>query len=81
MRDRVTIAAGSLIVAGSIVLAILIHRRVIHCSYIGNVPPPGCITTDYSITLRIAIVVAGFIIALFILIAGRLWAHRKQSGE
>ncbi len=79
MRDRVTIAAGSLIVGGSIVLAIAIHRPVVHCSYIGNVPPPGCITSDYSMTLRAGIVIAGFIVALLILIGGHVWSHRRRQ--
>jgi len=79
IRDRITIIAGSLIVAGSIVLAIVIHRSVVHCSYIGNVPPPGCITSDYSMTLRVGIVIVGFIVALLILIGGRVWSHRRRQ--
>jgi hypothetical protein len=79
MRDRVTIIAGSLTVAGSIALAFVIHRPDVHCSYIGNVPPPGCISSDYSMTLRVGIVVAGFIVALLILIGGRVWSHRSHQ--
>jgi hypothetical protein len=79
MRDRVTIAVGSLIVVGSIVLAIVIHRRVVYCSFIGTVPPPGCVTSDYSMTLRIGIVIAGFIVALLVLVGGRVWSYWKHK--
>src|SRR5271166_4727163 len=51
-NEGVMIVAGSLIIGGSTVLATVIHRRVVHCSYSGNVPPPGCITSDYSMTQR-----------------------------
>lgn len=79
MRDRLTIRAGSLVVGASIVVAIAIHRPVVHCSYLGGVPPPGCITSDYSMTLRVGIVIAGFIVALIILIGGRMWSHRRRQ--
>jgi hypothetical protein len=79
MRDRLTIVAGSLIVGASIVVAIAIHRPVVHCSYPGGAPPPGCITSDYSMTLRVEIVIAGFIVGLIILIGGRIWSHRTRQ--
>jgi len=79
MKDRVMIVAGSLIIGGSIVLATVIHRRVVHCSYSGNVPPSGCITSDYSMTQRAGIVIAGFIVALLILIGGHVLSQRRRQ--
>ena len=78
MTNRVTIVTGSIIVAGSIVLAVLIHRPVINCSYPGGQPPPGCITQDYSMADRVEIVLAGFILGLLIGLGGRLWTHRRN---
>jgi hypothetical protein len=78
MRERLAIATGSLIVVASVVLAIVLHRTVVHCSYAGGAPPPGCITSDYSTSVRIGIVIAGLILALLVIIGGRLWARWKH---
>jgi hypothetical protein len=77
MRDQVTIVAGSLIVAGSIVLAVVIRSPRLHCSYPGGTPSP-CPMEDLT-ALRVGIVAAGFIVALLILIGGRLWSHRRRQ--
>lgn len=77
MRNRVTIVVGSLIVAGSIVLAVVIQSPRVNCSYPPG-PPPPCPTKDLT-ALRIGIVAAGFIIALLILIGGRVWSHRRRQ--
>jgi hypothetical protein len=74
---RIDVMGGLAVVAASIVVAIMIHRPAVHCSYIGNVPPPGCITYDYSMTLRDGIVIAGFIVAGLIIGIGR-FAHRGR---
>ncbi len=66
------------VVAASIAAAIVIHRRVVHCSYIGPVPPPGCITSDYPMTLRLGIVAAGLVVAGLI-IAIHKYAHRHRG--
>jgi hypothetical protein len=83
MRDRGTIrgsiVAGSVIVVMSIVLALVLHRPKVECSFIGSVPPPGCVTSDYSMTLRIGIVLAGFMVALLILIGDWVWSHWKHK--
>lgn len=76
MRDRITIVAGSLIVAGSIALAVVIHSPRLHCSYSAGTPSP-CPTKDLT-ALRVGIVAAGFIVALLILIGGRVWSHRRR---
>jgi Domain of unknown function (DUF1707) len=76
---RIDVMAGLAVVAASIVTAIVIHRPVIYCSYLGNgPPPPGCITSDYSMTPRVLIVIAGFIVAGLIITIGR-YAHRRRG--
>ena len=79
MANRITIVAGSIIVGGSIVLAIVIHRPVVYCSYLRGAPPPGCITSDYSMAARAGIVIAGLILALLIMMGDRLWARWKHK--
>jgi Domain of unknown function (DUF1707) len=76
---RIDVLVGLAMAAASIVLALVIHRPVTYCSYPGpGAPPPGCITSDYSVTLRIGIVVAGLIAAGLIIAIGRS-AHRRRS--
>ncbi len=38
LGSRVDVMGGLAVVAASIVIAIVIHRPVVHCSYIGNLP-------------------------------------------
>jgi len=75
---RVDVMVDLAVIAASIAVAIVIHRRVVHCSYIGTVPPPGCITSDYPMTLRLGIVAAGLVVAGLI-IAIRRYAHRHRG--
>jgi hypothetical protein len=75
---RIDVLVGLAVTAASIVMAIVIHRPVTYCSYPGpGAPPPGCITSDYPMTLRAGIVVAGFIVALLIIAVGRYAHHRR----
>jgi hypothetical protein len=76
---RIDVMAGLAVGAASIVTAIVIHRPVIYCSYIGSgPPPPGCITSDYSMTLRVGIALAGFIVAGLIITIAR-YAQRRHG--
>jgi hypothetical protein len=75
---RADVMVGLAVIAASIVVAIVIHRPVVYCSYIGPVPPRGCITTDYPMTLRLGIVAAGLSIAGLI-IAIRRYQHRHRG--
>jgi hypothetical protein len=76
---RIDVMVGLAVVAASIVLAIVIHRPVTHCSYPGpGAAPPGCNTSDYSMTLRVGIFVAGIIVAGIIIAMG-MYAQRRHS--
>ncbi len=75
---RVDVIVGLAVIALSIVVATVIHRPVVHCSYIGAVPPRGCITTDYPMTLRLGIVAAG-LVAAGVIIAIRRYAQRHRG--
>lgn len=78
MRERLAIVIGSVILVGSIVLAVVIHRPRVTCSY-----PPGskvisrCGPPDYSMTLRAEIVIAGLIVAILIVLASYLSRRRS----
>ena len=78
IKRRFDVLVALAVVVASIMLAILIHRRVVYCSYIAGPPPPGCITTDYPMTLRLGIVAAGLIVAGLI-IAIRRYQHRHHG--
>ncbi len=75
---RVDVMVALAVIAASIVVAIVIHRRVVYCSYIGPVPPRGCITTDYPMTLRLGIVAGGLVVAGLIT-AIRRCQHRHRG--
>src|SRR5260221_584334 len=75
---RVDVMVDLAVIPASIVVAIVIHRRVVHCSYIGPVPPRGCITTDYPMTLRLGIVAAGLVAAGLITAVRR--CQRRHRG-
>jgi hypothetical protein len=68
---------GVTIIATSIVVALVIHRPVLKCSYIGSVPPRGCITADYPMALRLGIVGGGIVVAALI-IAIRRYQDRHR---
>ena len=59
---RFHVAAG-VIVALSIVVALMIHRTLSYCSYGGGPPPPCSHPTDYPLAFRLGIVAAGLVIA------------------
>lgn len=76
-KSRITVVAGSLVIAGSIVLAVAIRPHRLNCSYLPGAPPPCPME---SVTdLRIGIVAAGFAIALLILVGGRVWSSRRRQ--
>jgi hypothetical protein len=75
---RVDVMVALAVIGASIVVAIVIHRPVVLCSYIGPVPPRGCITTDYPMTLRLGIVAAGLVVAGLIT-AIRRYQHRHRG--
>jgi len=74
-----TIAAGSIVVAGSIILALGIQRPYVRCSYGAGTTPPRCLqpTGDLA-ALRAGIIGAGFVIAVLILIGGHMWRNRHD---
>jgi len=76
---RIDVIVGLAVVAASIVTAIVIHRPAVYCSYPwSGPPPPGCVTLDYSMTLRLGIVIAGLIVAGLIITIGS-YSHRRRS--
>jgi len=74
---RTDIMSGLPVVAASIVLAMVIHRPLIYCSYPGGRPPPCSLPVDYPLALRLGIVAAGFILGGLIIAIGR-YAHRLR---
>lgn len=68
-----------LMAAASITVAVVIHRQVILCSYLGGQPPPPCSRpTDYPLDLRLGIVAGGLGAAALIMAISRLARkHRK----
>jgi hypothetical protein len=78
LGKRMDVVVGLAVVAASVVTAIVIHHRpVSKCSYPWRgPPPPGCISWDYSMTLRVGIVVAGLIVAGFIITIGTYTRRR-----
>lgn len=81
LRDpvrRIDAAIALAVIVASIVAAIVIHRPVVHCSYIGPVPPRGCITTDYPMTFRLGIVGAG-LAAAWLITAIRRYQRRHRG--
>ncbi len=75
---RIDIMGGLPVVAASIVLAIVIHRPLLYCSYPGGPPPPCSHPVDYPMALRLGIVAAGFILGGLIIAIGR-YAHRHRG--
>ena len=74
---RIDALAGLPVVAASIVLATVIHRTLVYCSYARGQPPPCSHPADYPMALRLAIVAAGFIAAGLVIAIGR-YAHRRR---
>jgi hypothetical protein len=74
---KVPVAAASLVVAASVLVAFMIHRTLVYCSYLGGEPPPPCSRpTDYPLSLRLGIVAAGLVVAALILAAARVRRRR-----
>jgi hypothetical protein len=77
LGKRIDIMGGLPVVAASIVLALVIHRSLLYCSYPGG-PPPCSHPVDYPMALRLGIVAAGFILGGLIIAIGR-YAHRHRG--
>jgi hypothetical protein len=78
MRFKVAVAAASLTVVASVLVAIMIHRTLIYCSYLGGQPPPPCSRpTDYPLSPRLGIVAGGILISALIIVAERMLRHRQ----
>jgi hypothetical protein len=79
MKERLTFVVGSIIVAGSIILAAVIRRPRVGCSHLGGLPAPRCPQPANDLmTLRVGIVIAGLIIAVLIVVGGRVWNRRHR---
>lgn len=74
--ERIATVVGSLVVAGSVVLAITLHRNLVRCSYNTTVAPPCAHTTDYPLILRETIIVAGLAVSTILLVAVRFFERR-----
>ena len=57
------VAISAVVVAVSIIVAVMIHRTLNFCSYGGGAPPPCSHPTDYPLAFRLGIVAAGLVIA------------------
>lgn len=69
-----------LVAAASITVAVVIHRQVILCSYLGGQPPPPCSRpTDYPLDLRLGIVAGGLVAAALIMAISRLARKRRKT--
>lgn len=78
LRARVDVIVGLAVVAVSIVLAIVLHRTLVACSYIGGPPPPCAHPTDFPIIFRLGIVAAG-LLAAGLIITTRWLIHRHRA--
>lgn len=79
LTRRVEVLVSLAVVAASVVLAVVLHRTLVYCSYLGGQPPPPCShPTDYPMALRLGIVAAGLIIGGLIVAIGR-YAHRRRG--
>ncbi len=75
LRDQVApidVAASVIVVAVSAVVAFIVHRTLVYCSYGGGPPPPCSHPTDYPLAFRLGIMGVGLVIAgLIVLIRHR----------
>lgn len=80
---KLSLVVGAMIFVGSIVVAFAIRVPAPRCSY--SVPPGGawgsCATPDNvpAPGLRIGIGVAGLVVAVIVVVIGRLWMHRRAE--
>ncbi len=75
--NRIDAVIGLIVVAGAVLAAIMIHRPLIYCSYIGGPPPPCAHPTDYPLSLRLGIVAAGLLTAALIASVHHVLAARR----
>ena len=77
MRGRTAAVVAVLMVAASITVAVVIHRQVSLCSYLGGQPPPPCSQpTDYPLDLRLGIMAGGLVVAALIMAVSRMSRRR-----
>jgi hypothetical protein len=77
MRARTAAVVAVLMVAASITVAVVIHRQVNLCSYLGGQPPPPCSRpTDYPLDLRLGIMAGGLVVAALIMAVSRMSRRR-----
>jgi hypothetical protein len=67
----IDVAASVSVVAVSAVVAFIVHRTLIYCSYGGGPPPPCSHPTDYPLAFRLGIVGVGLVIAGLIVLIRR----------
>ena len=80
MRARTAAVLAVLMAAASITVAVVIHRQVILCSYLGGQPPPPCSRpTDYPLDLRLGIVAGGLVVAALIMAISRRSRKRRKT--
>jgi hypothetical protein len=81
MRMSYAVLAGSAVAAAGITLALMIHRTLITCAHLVAHPGSACPAqgVDYPLHLRIGIIVAGLIVASFIVILGGVRPHNRPS--
>lgn len=72
-----SLVVGAMILAGSIVIAVVIHPARVRCSYVGGFPPPPCPQPGTPLVVRIGVVGAGLVVAVLVFVVGRLWMRRK----
>jgi hypothetical protein len=78
LTGRVEVLVSLAVVGASVVLAVVLHRTLVYCSYLGGPPPPCSHPMDYPMALRLGIVAAGLITGGLIVAIGR-YAHRRRG--
>lgn len=79
MRQRLTFAAGSVIVIGSIIIAATVRAPRVTCSRLAGAPVSQCPQPANDVMFqRVGIVAAGLIVAVFVIIGGRIWDRRHR---
>lgn len=81
-RNRIVATIGSVLVAGSIALALLLHSVAGICVAIaGNAGPPPPCPQNNLIGWRIGIIIAGLVVAILLVAGDRIWQHRQTKGR
>lgn len=78
--ERISFLIGSVVLVGSIVLAISIHPARIRCSSIGGISPAECPQPGTPMAVKIGIVVAGLAVATTTVVLTRIWKARRSVG-